>query len=73
MTDYPEEIHAAECLERDMRTWCVTYRVTATVECVIDAPLGLTDEELMELADAKARVDNIVDWDPVEPICAEVI
>lgn len=59
MTDYPEEIHADACRERDEREWSVTLRYEMT--CTVRADKRASDTELQRLAEEVMR-----EWDTRE-------
>lgn len=71
MTDYPEEIHADACRERDEREWEVTLCYSMT--CTVRADKGASDTELQRLAEEIMREWDTREANGVEFVEAEVV
>lgn len=71
MTDYPEEIHADACRERDEREWSVTLCYEMT--CTVRADKRASDTELQKLAEEVMREWDTREANGVEFVEAEVV
>ena len=71
MTDYPEEIHADACRERNEREWSVTLSYEMT--CTVRADKNASDTELQKLAEEAMREWDTREANEVEFVEAEVV